>query len=267
MYCGGSPETYEHIFGDWLKNYMPKINIRHNLGKISGSKRRGIWLPEKQAVVGRKNAVPHSWTVKCVCSKCNSGWMGDIQEAAKPVVAPMIEGQPLLLDRAAQTAISAWAASAAITAEFSRNNDVAITDEQRSSFYKNRVPPESFKIWVGRYPSERGKGFYWHFTQSVHFDADVLASKDPDNPPINTQTTTYMVGQFYVHVFTCPIIEVFNHVKCLGRRGDIVLDQIWPITKPTIWWPRIEMTDRDADGITVSIHNELLRLIHSTPKT
>jgi hypothetical protein len=42
------------------------------------------------------------------CKVCNNGWMKDLEDRARPLLLPMLDGFKTVLDRTSQTVIAAW---------------------------------------------------------------------------------------------------------------------------------------------------------------
>jgi hypothetical protein len=255
VFCEGSPLTQEHVFADWTKAYIPRLHIRHEFHSYDETKKAGVWIP-KQDFKGHRTGNPYSWKVKCVCGPCNAGWMSnDIQETAKPFLIPLFEGIPTLLSEEAQRRVSAWIALATIVAEFDRRSEKAIPDKERLLFFKEKAPPqETWKIWIGAYAGTAAQGFYWHTTIPISSPEHVPEGGDPDFPWAHTQTTTFIIGKLYAHVFSCPVTDAIAKLK-MGPRGTAVLSQVWPVVSPTVPWPKDLLTERDAASIPTSLFN------------
>lgn len=256
IFCNGSPLTNEHVFADWIKPYIPKIHVRHELHSYTETKKSGVWHPKKSNK-GHRTGNPYSWKVKCVCKPCNTGWMSnDIQGRAKRFLIPLFEGAPIVLLEEAQRAVSAWATLLSIVAEFdSRAEAIAIPVKERMRFYAEKTtPPDTWKVWIGAYAGAVPPGFYWHTTLPISSPEHIPEGGDPDFPYAHTQTTTFIVGKLYAHVFSSPVPDVISKVK-MGPRGDVVLSQIWPVIDRRLEWPKALMTDRDAATIPVALYN------------
>ena len=101
IFCGTEGVlTKEHIWSDWLKNYIPKDLLNYKAGDIILG-RDGKPISEKRRIVGGD---PKSRRVRCVCGSatylpkirrkgCNDGWMKDLQDLVKPIVLPLIRGE------------------------------------------------------------------------------------------------------------------------------------------------------------------------------
>jgi hypothetical protein len=185
----------------------------------------------------------------------------DIQERAKPFLIPLFEGIPTLLYEEAQWAIASWITLASIVAEFDRRSERAVPDKERQRFYKKKTPPpDTWKIWIGAYPGIAAQGFYWHTTIPISSPECVPEGGDPDFPYAHTQTTTFVIGKLYAHVFSSPVTDAISKVK-MGPRGAAVLSQIWPVIDRPLKWPKSVMTDRDAGSVPTALFN----FFRSTP--
>ena len=92
IFCGTDGKlTREHIWADWLKKYIPKDMPDYRAGTMVLGKPGD---PPISDVGKRVGGDPRSRRVECVCGSrtfrgkqrgCNDGWMGELQEQAKPV--------------------------------------------------------------------------------------------------------------------------------------------------------------------------------------
>src|SRR5580704_5439600 len=83
-FCGSDkrPRGREHVFADWLNSI-------------------GLDADQVEVHTGWLNRVARRWTtegftatVRAVCDDCNHGWLSQLEGAAKPVLTPLILGQP-----------------------------------------------------------------------------------------------------------------------------------------------------------------------------
>jgi hypothetical protein len=95
----GPEITREPVWPDWLRDYLPPFDEDADIERWSpGTSRQGWSQPFLTT------------TVRAFCDGCNSGWMADIEAAAKPIVGPMVIGQPTELDAGAQQIVANWVA-------------------------------------------------------------------------------------------------------------------------------------------------------------
>ena len=192
--------TDEHIWGDWTRNYVERPQKKHNFASIVAK------TPTEEVVdpVRIRAGDPLNSQVKVVCGPCNSGWMSQIQERAKPFLIPLFEGKESVLDSAAQTLIASWAAMATMTGEYlSRDpENIAVSQAERTWFKKNRVPPDNWRILIGKYRRDEWKGQWYHVSMPIYSAKDIPRAKASNVRLPNHQTTSFVVGQLYVHVFS-----------------------------------------------------------------
>jgi hypothetical protein len=91
IFCGQSPTTREHIWADWLVQYIPKTMPKHNSTTTMLNADRTV---DKISKVWGGD--PRSRLLQIVCGPCNNGWMSDLQTAAKPTLIPLITGKSTL---------------------------------------------------------------------------------------------------------------------------------------------------------------------------
>jgi hypothetical protein len=95
----------------------------------------------------------------------------------------------------------------------------------------------------------------------IHYEGDVIIPnvQEPDVPLTNTQWTTVMVGELYIHTAsssTAPdIVRDWNWNS--APRARSILVQIWPIKERIIKWPFRSLTDTDAWRFAVAHFTQL----------
>jgi len=188
--------------------------------------------------------------IKAVCGKCNSEWMGAIEEWVKPSLVPLIKGTGAFLNHDDQRAIATWIAMKTMVGEYFDPSKVAIPLSERQFLRDHRHAPDAnWRIWIGNYERVKWLGQWAHASMGI---APSVRIKDR-NPEIpNTQTTTFVVGKLYAHVFSSEISRLVNQVS-LGSKAIEKIAQIWPIQEDFIAWPTNAMDDADADTMALAI--------------
>jgi hypothetical protein len=83
----------EHIWGDWLRDYVVANAVNHQMQAT-----RAIAPGESDRVTTKlKSGDPLSTNLEIVCAKCNNEWLSQIQERAKPILIPLIQGMSIEL--------------------------------------------------------------------------------------------------------------------------------------------------------------------------
>jgi hypothetical protein len=141
----------------------------------------------------------------------------------------------------------------------------AVTQTERDWFMKNRIPPDNWRVWIGRFQRHKWKG------QWIHVNAPILGATDaPDLKPgdlaqPNTQATTFVVGELYVHVMSStgyPELVQRWSWPFLSRLSRLLI-QIWPSKESFVAWPTESMTDKDADTVPTILHKTIERAARS----
>ena len=153
IFCGGGNLSKEHIFPDWLQQYVPRTEARtdHRLNRgIEPAFGRSDFEPGKLT----NNGDLASRKLRVACEKCNNGWMSRLQMAAKPLLVPFIAGgwPPLSMEEA--RIIAAWATMFSMVFEWADPTTAVIPQQQRTKFSDQsddmRAPPSSdWSVYIG----------------------------------------------------------------------------------------------------------------------
>ena len=232
VFCGGVPVTEEHVWPEWLsrllieKTDMTAFNQRH----LSHNAK---WVGKLMGIV-----------VKRVCGPCNSGWMSDLEVAAKPILGPMVSPprRPDLLTVNSQTGLSKWAYKTALMYGIAGEPNIVrlVPRHLFTAFHGLTTPPPSTSVWAGEYDGVMsGSGMFYLSGTGQSYDSggtDGFISILHLN-----QTVLVVVRQFDPH--RTPLL---TDQSCLNR--------IWPPVFPWIFWPSAEgvfdesMMNSIADG-------------------
>jgi hypothetical protein len=259
VFCGGSRLTHEHVYADWTRRYIRKNVPKHGL--LSTIINTPGVNPETLSNLKPVSGDPRSRRVRCVCQRCNNGWMKRIQDDVQSTAIPLITGKKTTLTRSTQKLVAMWIAMAVIVSEFSNRSSqefsaektAGVPETDRRWLYNFQTIPPNWKIWIGHYPSGHDDAF-WHHESLVFLDEDApnVASSDGHRP--NTQATTYTVGKLYVHAFSSVRGDVVRGWK-VGTRAAHWLRQIWPSIEETIVWPPFPMSENHAWEIPGALHD------------
>jgi hypothetical protein len=142
--------------------------------------------------------------------------MGDIEGAAKPAMTPLILGQRTVLTPSDETAIAIWLGLKAIIEQNSREQDVH-SREWRDEFYKERRPPVSWHIRLGRYSGTMWTGLL----TGVAIDTTIQHRLVPY--PLKSPG----------FIFTAIVGNFFGQVVGIKRQGVLPMNteyfiEIWP---------------------------------------
>ena len=253
IFCGGRPLTREHIWADWFRAYLPRTLPFYHSGRI-------VLNEDNTQTRGSKkmSGDPKSRKLRIVCNKCNNGWMSDLQNATKPILTPLLHHQQITLSEQRQRQLATWVAMTVICAEYLQPASVSIPVTARRWLFTNRTAPDNMRIWIGNFDRQNWRADWAHNSLRISQNEGRYPwTVNPDGTPRpNTQTTTYVAGKLYVHVFTCPFPEILNSATLTGP-VDRALVQIWPIRHSFIAWLLPVLADRQADTLAAHIFRSL----------
>ena len=154
LFCDNPADSAEHIFPDWLNKYItlapadPPITV--TLMGLDGREAR--YRSRKVA------AVRH----RCVCQKCNSGWMSELENEVKPFLEKAVPGQRVHLDPYGSIDIAVWAVMKAYVLEH-YGGIAESSRKERARLRKDHVPPQNAGVILAHYgPGRRSMATVLH---------------------------------------------------------------------------------------------------------
>jgi hypothetical protein len=245
IFCGEFAHlTKEHIWGDWIRAYVPADANKHSIRDVEIIKGG---TPDKITITNRTGSAIGSRR-KIVCATCNNTWMSRLQNKAKPYLIPLLEGRQTALGVEAFKAIAAWATMVTMTAEYQLNSagKIAVSQDDRALLKKTEGPIPEWFVWIGHYRGGKWR-HQWTHTSLPIVGGEQLPSADFVYTPLpNTQTTTFVVGELYVHTMRSLYPDLCGNWHWLGTRLRYNLIPIWPIRHEFIVWPFHVLSDADV---------------------
>jgi hypothetical protein len=223
IFCAGPGLSKEHFWSSWTAQFLPSYPENEHVEHLATfTEKTKLAKPTKvQARQGQ------AWTkkIRVVCRNCNHGWMSDLEQAAKPILIPLIIGQPTELNATSEMVLARWVTMKIMVAE--HNAGAVVTPfDARADFKATLKIPENFRVWlaqcgVGGFET----GFYRH-TSTLTLPTD----KPPTHS--NVQSVTFGIGQLLVHVLTTPPdLPLYSLETDNG-----FVEQLFPYVRP-IHWP------------------------------
>jgi hypothetical protein len=186
--------------------------------------------------------------------------MSQLQERAKPLLLPLILGQRTVLSRTQQAIIAGWCAMSVMSADFFFPDRQAVSQDHRDHLRSTwEAPPETWKIWIGNYKRDKWVAHWTKQSMAISSKEHIPEITAEGFPRPNTQATTLVFGQLYVHVFS-SLFPIMVAKTSIAGKGLEKVAQIWPVREDFVAWPPNPMTDRDADSIAVAIFQMLDRI-------
>jgi hypothetical protein len=236
----------EHLFSRWTHKYLP----RRKLGR-SSVLRAKLFSDRTEFERQRPSGNIIDKKSYCVCERhCNNGWMRKhIDEPAKSIMTPLIQGKKSLITQADQRKIAAWAFLKTIIYEYENldKTQVTVSKVDRNIIMATHLPRLGrCGIWIGHYvrntwiPHLVGIPFYFHEGKPT------IESLDMPVTEYNSRIFTQVVGQLFFQVIYIPSPEFIHRFRFETPNGG-KLTRIWPPPSEAFAWPIHSMNDLDAD--------------------
>src|SRR5262249_29797442 len=147
-----------------------------------------------------------------VCERCNSGWMRELEDRVRPILAPMIRTprdiavrlgipEPRQIDSIAQKIIGQWAYKMVLTVDLMQQPSERFFFElERNEFRQSLTVPDHIQIWLSCFIDE-------HI--STLFDRRLNGPRDFGEAYCMTVT----IGHVALQVFGVRPIEQSRHVR------------------------------------------------------
>ena len=230
VFCNRSSVTKEHIFPAWIGKAMRKDPVWRD--KFLGG-RAGYWSGPKTNEWTTDR--PLGMEANLVCAKCNSRWMGDIENTAKPILTKMIFGEDTIeLDQDTQQVVATWACLRTLLAHSIRPPH-PLTRSWYDHLLSTHSPPDGWEIFTTRYTGRFGQ-----FMESSRFELRLAKAGRalPTRAGEKGVLTTILIGYLAIH---CRAIV--PEILSKGYTRTNIL-RIWPSSPLVlIWPPRTQISD------------------------
>lgn len=232
IFCGGRPTTREHVWPEWLRRKLGGEETMRHTALLE----RGGEVAEQWAFDDR----PYKLTAKVVCAECNGGWMSQLEEAAKAILAGMIERRGRELHAGGQAELAKWALLKAIIFDQASAREARVLfPGLYSQLYSCGEPPrDGCRIWLATYGGELPG-----FTAMTALAAS--AAGQPYLGERNVCVRTFSIGPVLFQVFATsnPALQDFEVAwDEVGPQPPRVI-QIWPVGPSVRWVPEPSLTD------------------------
>jgi len=263
IFCGQTGLSKEHIWSAWTYALVPTIKDGHHTRGVVQSAKDD---PKKIYIESLRNHNGSTNTVKLhvVCKRdCNNGWMSRLDERAKPILSPLIMGQPAVLSVESQTVVAAWAAMKMMVSEFSRRIDVSTAQDERTFLMKELRPPPNWKIWIAHTQSEKWRSAYYRNSSMVGRlnEAGVPVAHEGSLRK-NTQSISIGIGQLFISAISSNVPGVEFHAPADAKRH---IRQIWPAAVGGCFWPPGTIFTTSAADAFAESFSHFMKTLNWTP--
>lgn len=212
-FCGAEGVTKEHVWAKSLiKLFASSGVIRHEYGHPEAGIESKVKRANTFAVLSRK-----------VCRSCNSGWMREADDAARPLLAAFAKNQPIRLGPSEQKQLAFWTTKTLLALLMVEPEEFRFAGpECYRHLYETQASLPGSQVWLGA--NEHGD-LAWARSHSLRF-RDTPAQTGAFGASLSFG---YAVLHFIYHGST----ERQLRLRYDAHRS---LKQIWP-THPQVDWP------------------------------
>jgi len=221
-------KSKEHPLGDWIrqleKNHPPE-HMSYSTGMVLGDDLSE--LVQVRPEVTYKKAPLLTVHTRDVCEDCNTGWMSDMEETAKPVILQIAQaaqfGITIAVSREHARDLAVWAQKTALAYELTSDTDRVGTAAMGQEVRAGR-PVRGSQVWAARNTRDSDMGV-------ALAQIDVSATLVPQPGPPDRRALMMEI--------------VYHHITLLVLIANSPA-QTWPQLSPVKWtlmWPSFGMAE------------------------
>ncbi|MEV3928641.1 hypothetical protein [Streptomyces sp. NPDC049944] len=216
VFCGGSPVTNEHVFPQWLNQYLPPGRQR------TEQARYGAGSFDKT-----RESTGLDFKVKKVCAPCNNGWMSQLETSSKDSLDPLITQQGLpLISLRQQRQIALWATKTAMMADQVQIQPL-LPSHQLQRMHTHRAIPGGTRVWLGSC-RDRNPTVTSHTVR-----VDLTGASTPDALQPVGFFCPMKIGHLCIYVYFPAVDVVIQHAPEFHSS----VARIWPRRSSDLPWP------------------------------
>jgi hypothetical protein len=150
MFCGDPADSREHVFGQWLQEFVESdLTGNHKQGITRFDATGGTYDQDATNVqVHGGGFMTRKLPVVCA-ERCNGGWMSRLEKTVKPWLGPMVQGQKTNLDSDMCRLLALWAEKTAMVWETTDDQSVTATQADRDYLRVQQRPTPHTEVWIG----------------------------------------------------------------------------------------------------------------------
>jgi hypothetical protein len=174
------------------------------------------------------------------CQRCNNGWMAKLEQTARPILVPMMDGQSVTLTPDAQHIVAGWFVKTIILYELLSDRLPYFQDYERHALMQSLRIPDRTLIFLARYYGPMPIA-----TLETPVPLVIRPQPDTKGHPVSGDgySATFIIKQLALQIFTSrPLEKRRLHVK-IGPKWDNLSIQIWPTLGDTNWPPQYALDD------------------------
>ena len=175
------------------------------------------------------------YKLKPVCATCNNEWLNGLEEAAAPLLTPLLNGERVAISPLQQAIIGCWAYKTAVAfdaCQAGKDDGRRIAAENGTRrFYDDQRPPPGASVWLGRFAKHTITGF-----ALPHFRVQLLAPP----PPVEkrgAERFTFVFGHLLLQVVAPYEPSETHPFLSYTLADDVPLVRCWPADDDDVLFP------------------------------
>lgn len=230
IFCGRRVDSDEHVWPQWLlrlSKKWPSENRRMQATRLDRRGTRQTWNIDHPTIV-----------TKVVCkTKCNSGWMSDLEERAERVLTPLIDGRKTILTVEQQITVAAWMIKCAMVFDGMEGDEAFYDKSDRFHFRKTLEPSDYTNFWLGYYDGPTLKLFTRHGTKS----------SPQSRTPFKAYIFTVAFGRLVIQMLDFKFVNFQDwegfRIQTIGQWSSRTVDLLSQESGPIEWPPSVSFDD------------------------
>lgn len=227
VFCGNpvqGQKSDEHIFPQWLQKHLGIKNqqLSNTLYAVSG---------ETSSV--RRHTF-HGHVSGLVCERCNSGWLSKLEEQAKPLLIPLVDGTCTgqINWRDCQI-IAFWIFKTCLTLHSASQIDKFIPAEHYKAVYERRAIPKGVVIAISNFQGKND--LYWIQNQNWQGKIEGVPIENLKEDFRQTYRIALCAGHLAARVHYWPLDkwQLFEYASSSVK-------YVCPIGSKGVSWPPID---------------------------
>ncbi len=243
IFCGKiNALTREHVFPLWMHSHLPKgadVYRREATRSLTN-----MPLSTPMCVSAPLRGGPQITTASVVCAHCNNTWMSSLEQQARPLLIPLVQGKAYFFNARNLKELASWIALKVIVLQHHEPPAIIYDEDERKSFFDSKIPSERMNIWLARHNSRSWECAYTSHSSGVFMKEKEGEQEDFNSP--NIQTLTLGMGKLAIFVISVPDPSRAEKFDLRSYFGEAFCPLSWQKDSTLLWPPKNFLTD---DGI------------------